>query len=403
VADEMTMAIGLLPIMRAIRARSPYVPWVQYASARGFMFIFPRQGSEQFHFRPELLQREYLAGATPAANPQRKPFWTRPYEDAAGQGTIVTVTQPIYQGDSFRGSISIDVRVTSLQHLLDSRPVRNTSTVLRLQDGQTLAAARAGNDPATAHEHDIVSLPLSRAPWLIDLHINRQQLLYSAVRGRAAHIGTVVVLGVSLFFLILLTRSSRKVHDLAIRDGLTGLYNRRHFDTMARLQFDLARRGTCRLGLALVDIDYFKKYNDQYGHQQGDTALRSVAQALQRALRRGSDQIFRVGGEEFAVVVVLQPGDQLGPMMEKINQAVRNLRLVHAGNPPGHMTISVGYTLIQQERWGPVDLAYRIADEALYEAKQGGRDRAVFKVLELPATEPGTPPASPLAGARNIA
>lgn len=391
VAEEMTMAIGLTPIMRAVRARSPYVPWVQYASARGFMFLFPRQGGEQFRFRPELMQREYLAGATPQANPQRKLFWTQPYEDAAGQGSIVTVTQPIYQGEQFRGSLSIDVRLTSLQRLLDSRPIRNTSTILRLQNGQPLARTQAQGDPDAAHEHDVISLPLRSAPWVLDLQINRQQLFYTALRGRAAHIGTVAVLGVSLFFLVLLVRSARRVHDLAIRDGLTGLYNRRHFDTTARLQFELARRGSCRLGLALIDIDFFKKYNDHYGHQQGDTALRSVAQALHRGLRRGADQLFRVGGEEFAVLVVLQPGEQLAPLMDKLNQTVRDLRLAHAGNPPGHMTISVGYTLIGQERWTTVDAAYRIADEALYEAKQGGRDRAAFKAAGGPPVAP--PPA----------
>lgn len=387
VAEEMTMAVGLTPIMRAVRARSPYVPWVQYASARGFMFLFPQQGAEQFHFRPELMQREYMAGATPQANPQGKLFWTQPYEDAAGQGAIVTVTQPIYQGAQFRGSISIDVRVASLQHLLDSRPIRNTSTILRLQNGQRLASTQARNDPEAAHEHDVISLPLRSAPWFLDLQINRQQLFYSALRGRAAHIGTVAVLGVSLFFLVLLMRSARKVHDLAIRDGLTGLYNRRHFDTTARLQFELARRGSCRLGLALIDIDFFKKYNDHYGHQQGDTALRSVAQALQRGLRRGTDLLFRVGGEEFAVIVILQPGEQLAPLMERLNQSVRDLRMAHAGNPPGHMTISVGYTLIGQERWVPADAAYRTADEALYEAKQGGRDRGVFKAIDMPPAQ----------------
>ena len=167
------------------------------------------------------------------------------------------------------------------------------------------------------------------------------------------------------------------MREMSIRDGLTGLYNRRHFDEVAGRQFDGARRAGLRQLMILADIDYFKKYNDSYGHQQGDVALRSVAKALQAVLRRGSDQVFRVGGEEFAALVQLQPDEAIAPLLEKLNQAVRDLALPHGQSPMGTVSISVGATVLGQPDWLSVDRAYKQADNALYQAKAQGRDRAV--------------------------
>ena len=128
----------------------------------------------------------------------------------------------------------------------------------------------------------------------------------------------------------------------------------------------------------MLDIDFFKKYNDHYGHQQGDVALKAVAGAIRQALRRGADQVFRVGGEEFAVLLALHDGDELEPLMRHVNQAIRDLQIPHVGNPSGHVTVSIGATVISEARWRSVDAAYQRADEALYQAKSGGRDTTVL-------------------------
>lgn len=378
VADEMAMAIGLTPVMRAIKERSSDVPWVQYVSARQFMFIFPYKGSESFYFSPKLMKRDYFARATPQANPGREVFWSNPYEDAAGQGTIVTATQPIYRGDEFLGSVSIDFKVESLKRFLGAVPIPKTHVHVISKDGQRIAQAWPHQDNSEVKQHDRILLPMQSAPWLVELNIDDGELLAAAIRGRMWHFSAVTVLGITFLFLVLLTRSNRRVRDLAITDGLTGLFNRRHFDAISEHQFELVKRKHLVVGLAILDIDFFKKYNDHYGHQQGDEALKSVANTLRQALRRGSDQVFRVGGEEFAMLLVLQGPDELEPLMLKVNQAVRDKQIPHVGNPTGHMTVSIGVTVISHDQWLSVDEAYKRADEALYQAKTSGRDRTVL-------------------------
>lgn len=382
IAKEMEMAVGMIPVMRAIRERSPDVPWVQYASARGFMFIFPSKGSDDFFFTPELMKRDYFAHATPQANPQHAVFWSKPYADAVGKGSIVTVTQPIYQKEEFRGSVSIDVLVTSLQRRLYAPSISQAHIHLVDQDGAMIATSSTVHDDSAEKPHHIVKLSLKSAPWFVELHMNQTDLLLHSLRGRSWHIATLFVLGICLISVILLTRKGRQVHELSIRDGLTGLYNRRYFDQVSQQQFELAKRHRVALALAIMDIDFFKKYNDHYGHQAGDHALRAVAKAIQNALRRGSDQLFRVGGEEFAILVSIDQAEELAPLMEKINQAVRDLQLPHSANPSGYVSISIGATLISNGHWVNVDTAYKRADACLYQAKETGRDRAVVLLNE---------------------
>ena len=377
VVEEMTMAVGLTPLMRAIRARSAHIPWVYYTSVSGFMFLFPAQEALGVNFDPEMLEQEFISGARPEVNPDRKIFWSRVYQDIAGKGSMLTASQPIYRDDIFLGSVSIDVSIKSLQRALDLHALPDASIYIYGQDDRPLVFTEALNDSPEEHEHTEVSLPLNSAPWRMELKINQAELVRAAMRDQAVLIGAVAMLALTLLSLILLLRSARRIHQMSIRDGLTGLFNRRHFDTLAPQLFLNAQRSSHALGLAVLDVDFFKKYNDSYGHQQGDVGLRAVAQALSRALHRSSDLVFRVGGEEFAVLVALQDGEHLAQVLERLNQAIRDLDMPHRQHPAGRMTISIGATVVHPCPALSVDEAYKRADDALYQAKSTGRDRAV--------------------------
>ncbi|HEX5312366.1 diguanylate cyclase [Aquabacterium sp.] len=377
IKQEMQMVVSLTPLMRAIKERGDHIPWIHYASARGFMFIFPYRGSENFFFNEQLLKRDYFAKATPEANPERHVHWSQPYTDAAGQGEIVTITKPVYQGDHFLGSLNIDFKLESLRQFLRGVPIPKTHIhITKNPEGQTILQAWAHEDDV-GKPHDRIVLPLSNAPWAVELTIDEGALLAASLQGRMWHLMAVIALAVTFLFLLMLTRSHRLARNLAITDGLTGLHNRRYFDAMAGQQFELVRRKHLTTGLILLDIDFFKKYNDHYGHQQGDVALKAVAGAIRKALRREVDQVFRVGGEEFAALLPLNSPSELPVMMERINQEVRDLALEHVGNPSGRMTVSIGGVCIAGNRWMPVSEAYKVADDALYRAKTSGRDRAV--------------------------
>lgn len=160
----------------------------------------------------------------------------------------------------------------------------------------------------------------------------------------------------------------------AMTDGLTGLFNRHYFEKTLERDLNLARRARQELSLVVCDVDYFKKYNDRYGHQAGDRCLVELAGAIGKALRRESDWAVRFGGEEF--VVVLPGTDSAGArlMAERLLEAVRRLRIVHEESEVSpFVTLSAGVAT-SREAEDPAELFNR-ADHHLYQAKEQGRDR----------------------------
>lgn len=171
-----------------------------------------------------------------------------------------------------------------------------------------------------------------------------------------------------------LAQQKRTLERLAQIDGLTGLSNRRHFDDMLDRAHRRSRRTGSPLGLALIDIDHFKQYNDRYGHIQGDEALKAVARTLQAHARRPDDLAARFGGEEFALLV---PGDEgLLQRMEDFRLAVLAQAIEHADSPTGAaLTVSCGLVVAQHlEHLSTTDLLQK-ADSLLYTAKSQGRNR----------------------------
>jgi diguanylate cyclase (GGDEF)-like protein len=162
---------------------------------------------------------------------------------------------------------------------------------------------------------------------------------------------------------------------LAESDGLTGLANRRLFeDTLAR-ELARARRSGAPFALILGDVDFFKKYNDRYGHVAGDDCLRKVAAAIALGVRRPGDLAARYGGEEFAVILPETSLEGAMAVAEAIRSAVADLRLAHADGPAGWVSLSLGVAagLAAAE---PDSAWVEAADRLLYEAKAGGRNRA---------------------------
>lgn len=173
----------------------------------------------------------------------------------------------------------------------------------------------------------------------------------------------------------------QKLATLAIKDGLTGLANRRHFDDMLQQEWRRAERGGTPVSLVMMDVDYFKKFNDQYGHQAGDSCLKAVAKVIAAEARRPGDLAARYGGEEF--VLLLPNTDEVGCALvaERIRQSLETLNLSHALNPPTkRVTMSIGGATgwPNAETQGNHPSLIAAADRALYAAKHAGRDRFVM-------------------------
>ncbi|MDY7012462.1 MAG: diguanylate cyclase [Cyanobacteriota bacterium] len=166
-------------------------------------------------------------------------------------------------------------------------------------------------------------------------------------------------------------------------DSLTGLANRRHFDRCLEEEWQRCARARQPLSLIICDVDFFKRYNDTYGHQAGDDCLIRVAGTLDKLVERSAGLVARYGGEEFAIVLAETSLERASRVAKSICAAVKHLKIPHCASEVGHyVTVSVGVASLAPTADDRTDRAIAAADRALYEAKAQGRDRvAVFRGL----------------------
>lgn len=174
-----------------------------------------------------------------------------------------------------------------------------------------------------------------------------------------------------------LKRQRDQLNRLAETDGLTGIANRRRFDRELDRIWRTCQRRNESFCLMLADVDYFKLYNDHFGHGPGDHCLREVGQAILRAAHRSEDLVARYGGEEFAV---LCPADDSQIQVQRVLTAVQQLALPHPRSSAAPcVSLSVGALVIQPRNGVEISEALSAADTLLYQAKRGGRDRAHWR------------------------
>ncbi len=177
-----------------------------------------------------------------------------------------------------------------------------------------------------------------------------------------------------------LLEDSLKVRTNSVIDHLTGAYNRRHFDDMVRREWARAYRHTVPLTVIMIDIDHFKLFNDDYGHQAGDEALHAVGNALMGIVQRAGDIVARYGGEEFVMLLPQTSIEAAEVIAERSLEAVRALGLEHRNSEPGIVTISIGAATAGTKTTLSCGAAalIKIADQQLYVSKQNGRNQVTL-------------------------
>ena len=171
--------------------------------------------------------------------------------------------------------------------------------------------------------------------------------------------------------------ANRHLDELASLDGLSGLANRRGFDHEIEREWQKAAASGTSLALMMVDIDYFKLFNDRYGHVSGDTCLRAVGETLSLVTLEEAVLVARYGGEEFALLLPGLDIRRATGLAEEARQAIEDLAIRHSESPIGHVTISVGVEAVVPDKFQSYANLIEAADRALYEAKHRGRNAVV--------------------------
>ncbi len=175
-----------------------------------------------------------------------------------------------------------------------------------------------------------------------------------------------------------LRQANTRLESLSITDSLTGLHNRRHLKSVFSREIKRARRDKSSLALLIIDIDYFKKINDHYGHTEGDRILVQVSETLKKNCQRPSDYAFRLGGEEFCVITSCQPLQDIIKFAEIIRIAVESLRIpLEPDTTAQCLTVSIGSCARMPNETDTIDSYMSIADKNLYQAKANGRNQSI--------------------------
>lgn len=384
-AAEINMALGLSPLFEQVIKNNKSLPWVYYTSRSGFIYMYPRVPPEDFFYSDILQEKAFFTIATPQNDPRRMLVWSPLYNDEAGTGLMVTISKPVYRDDEFIGVLSIDMGISSLRTLLDSATSSFGTPYLVGSDGKVIAGLGSRDltlDITAIHPEiltssgglDMMVFPLNEINWYIVYEIDRGKLNHTSVNA-SAYIGLIYLFVVfSLLLIAITTHYLRSARYLSLHDNLTGVLNRRGFDEYVKAILSREKPDRNLLGLVVADIDFFKNYNDAYGHLAGDKTLRQVANALNTGLRSSADQVFRVGGEEFVIILEISSKDDMPPILGRLIKAVYELNIAHDKSPYNRVTISIGGTVIDLNEIKDAEAVYRQADTAMYQAKAAGRN-----------------------------
>ena len=177
-------------------------------------------------------------------------------------------------------------------------------------------------------------------------------------------------------------RFIEQLHHKAITDQLTNLYNRRYYNEMVPQLLSLASRQQLFITFFILDIDFFKNYNDRYGHIKGDSALQDIAYTLKRHIQRDDDFVFRLGGEEFGGIILSKDREKAQNWVMQLCTLVEELHIKHEDSKVSEfLTVSIGIATIFDKHNYDIDYLYNVADKALYRAKKNGRNRCEITAL----------------------
>ncbi|MGE5628917.1 MAG: diguanylate cyclase, partial [Solirubrobacterales bacterium] len=306
--------------------RLPGIAWLYYTSENNFIFMYPWISSKDFKFTESLKQSEYYEHVNPENNPNRMASWSHVYEDHAGKGLMVTLSSPIYDENNFKGVVSIDLTNKKFSELLNSKDniyliddinciiassknpeaikkITKIGNALNIPENDVKLIKEQNNQTIqVVGDYYVYAEKFNEAPWTLLVLVPVYKII-----GKSLLYTLPVVLICILFIQVLNEAEFRKktekmLKNMAVTDQLTGLNNRYSFDDKVLEEMHISEKLNKPLSMIIFDLDFFKKINDTWGHPVGDEVLKKTAEAASTSIRK-TDMVFRIGGEEFAVLL----------------------------------------------------------------------------------------------------
>lgn len=315
--------------------------------------------------------------------------------DGGKRNYIYFISLPIYDVGSWQENDRMDhvkgfvIGLYDIEaifnNVLDNAWSWDTNNSIELDDNsgqsniQTRVAVKPGSDIVdnSRFEYTKQLSPIADLQWFLAGKPSKQY--FRKYRTAFPYMLGVGILLFSLMieaYLSVLRRVDKELQDAALIDGLTRVANRRRFFEQLNKEWPRAQRFFRPITIIVTDVDNFKKYNDIYGHVRGDRCLHDVAQALNRCVQRPGDIMARYGGEEFAIILPETTLEAAREVAERCRQAVQDLRVEHTGNVGyGVVTVSMGVACVVPEEGLTYGELIEMADQALYESKEKGRNR----------------------------
>jgi len=397
-SHEMATSLALTKYFAIIKELNDGLVRAYYISKNNFSTSYPYVWSDQYMWDASMMERPQWRYATPSLNKEKIIFFTPLHKCLRKEKVLVTIGAPLYIGETFLGTINIDLDVASEHEFLESKNLHDGTYVIVNRDGQVVAASGlkgysdkviffakqllspeilsvdiSDGEQISLGSDYIFAQDVANAPWRLYYIKNKLSIYMNSLY----YVGMLLLVILLLFrvktLIKRLSASRDELEQQALTDPMTKLYNRRYLAEITQHMLGLMRRSSSELAVIMLDIDKFKNVNDTYGHQVGDDVIIKLAETLQEHTRK-SDVVCRLGGEEF---LILLPETGLEGAMSKaetLRQEVEKLCLTLADEIELRFTISLGVSKVYSDEEN-FDAAMTRADTALYEAKEGGRNR----------------------------
>jgi|GEM_PF-1996705 len=383
--NEMAATLSVDPIFNAFINKIETAQHIYYTSKKAFTYIAPVEPLNVFKFDQDHYQKPFWEHVKPENNPWQNLTISEINDPNTHRVAGITLSNPVTVNDEFIGAISIDISTKDLNQLLAIDQTIKSSFLVN--DDQTIIASQ--NPKKLGKSLDVISLDThgkcikNDGGWVFSVPIVKDELflihfmsngeILSQAAKNSMSLCALSFLGLLLTVVTLkLSRASETNKKLMLIDPLTKLYNRRGFEQLTSPTTAHINRTNQSWAALIIDLDHFKRINDQYGHAVGDKVLISIANIL-KEYNRDESIVCRWGGEEFLIFVPYATQNSATEVAERIRDKVEQTDHI---NSPIPITCSIGFAIKGTE--DDLETTVNNADKALYEAKQSGRNNTVL-------------------------